>query len=253
MDVAKSITFFTEDERWLEKLGIGVGVMIISAILSPILIGVVGFFIVVGYCIRLLQNVRDGVTNPLPDWDRWGDDLMLGFKLMVVIFIWSLPTILFVVPLTVGSVLAGNSDTGAIIGIPLIICGSCLMILYALFVVVAQPAITVAFAREGTIRSGLQLNAIWLWTSRNIGPVLITTIVVLAAGFVLGLLGMILGVLLCFVGFVVSAPLATLLTWLIQYHLYGQLAHDYPWDDATQLVTTSTPEPIIDTPAAPLL
>jgi hypothetical protein len=58
MDIAKALTFITEDERWLEKLAIGVGIVLISSFLAPLLIGLLGFFIVAGYAIRLLQNVR---------------------------------------------------------------------------------------------------------------------------------------------------------------------------------------------------
>ena len=31
---------------------------------------------------RLLQNVRDGETYPMPEWDQWGEDLTRGFKLV---------------------------------------------------------------------------------------------------------------------------------------------------------------------------
>ena len=65
MDIAKAITFITEDPRWKEKMGMGMVVVVASAILSIVLVGILGFAIVTGYSIRLLQNVRDG--QPLPD------------------------------------------------------------------------------------------------------------------------------------------------------------------------------------------
>ncbi|MCB0090731.1 MAG: hypothetical protein KDE54_22695, partial [Caldilineaceae bacterium] len=60
MDIAKAITFITEDPRWKEKMGMGLVVVVASAILSIVLVGILGFAIVTGYSIRLLQNVRDG-------------------------------------------------------------------------------------------------------------------------------------------------------------------------------------------------
>ncbi len=251
MDVGKSITFLWEDERWLEKLGIGVGLLIISFILTPILIGVLGFLIMVGYCVRLLQNVRNGMDKPLPDWDQWGDDLMRGLKLAAIGFIWALPMILFVAPASIGGILAGQSDTGAAIGGSLIFCGACLTILYGLFLVVAQPGITIAFADGETISSGLQLNAIWQWTSRYIGPVLIVTVVVLAVNFVVSLLGSIVGVILCIVGLAVTVPLSILAVSLIQHHLYGQLARDNPWVDSHLPATPASPRQIPDNPIGP--
>ena len=60
MDIGKALTFFTEDERWVEKMAIGTGVAVVSLVLSPVLIGIVGFLIIAGYSVRLLQHVRDG-------------------------------------------------------------------------------------------------------------------------------------------------------------------------------------------------
>jgi hypothetical protein len=252
MDVGKSITFLWEDDRWLEKLGIGVGVLIISFILMPILVGFLGVFIVLGYSVRLLQNVRNGMDKPLPDWDQWSDDLLRGLKLTVIVFIWGLPMILFVVPASIGGVLADQGDAGAVIGVPLIFCGACLTALYGLFLVVAQPAITIAFAGGGeTINSGLRLSAIWQWTSRYIGPVLIVTIVVLAVNFVITLLGSIVGVILCIVGLAVTVPLSILVILLIQHHLYGQLARDNPWVDSHLPSTPASPRQIPDNPIGP--
>ena len=83
MEISKSISYITEDPRWQQKLLIGTGVIIASTIFSVVLIGLIGFIIFAGYCVRLLQNVRDGQSYPLPEWDQWGEDLARGFKLAV--------------------------------------------------------------------------------------------------------------------------------------------------------------------------
>jgi hypothetical protein len=54
-------------------------------------------------------------------------------------------------------------------------------------------------------------------------------LVYIAASIALSLIGGIVGVLLCIVGLIITLPLATLLTGLFQYHLYGQLAYAYPY------------------------
>ena len=113
MDIGRALTFYTEDERWIEKTAIGTGVILLSILLSFILVGVVGFLIVMGYGVRLLQNVRDDVSPVLPEWDQWGDDLSRGFKLFVVQLIWALPIILIVVPITIVTILVGNSGAAA--------------------------------------------------------------------------------------------------------------------------------------------
>ena len=230
MDIAKSFTFVTEDERWLEKLGIGVGLVLVSSILAPILIGILGFFILIGYCVRLVQNVRDGVPKPLPEWNRWGDDLVSGLKLAAAMFIYALPIILFSVPMTVGAALTDERNRGGaeVIGWPLMLCGVCLMTLYGIVFTLFQPGITVAFARNESLRSALQLSDIWAWTRRNLSGVLVVTVVYIVASIVISLAGAVVGVILCLVGLIATIPLATLYTYLVQSHLYGQLARQDP-------------------------
>jgi hypothetical protein len=230
MDIAKSFTFVTEDERWLEKLGIGVGLIIVSGILTPILVGILGFFILIGYSVRLVQNVRDGVPKPLPEWNRWGDDLVSGLKMAAAMFIYALPIFLFTIPMTVGAAMTDQSrgNDVSFIGWPLMLCGICLVTLYSIAFTLMQPGITVAFARNESLRDALQLSNIWAWTRRNLSGVLVATVVYIIGSIVIGLAGAIVGTILCIVGLIVTIPLATLYTYLFQSHLYGQLARQDP-------------------------
>ena len=107
MDYAKALTFLWEDPRWKEKIAIGTGVTLVSGMLMPILIGIVGIFIMMGYCIRVTENVRDGNPYPLPEWDQWSEDLARGFKLFVVTVVWALPALLLSLPIAFGGVMMG--------------------------------------------------------------------------------------------------------------------------------------------------
>lgn len=226
MDIGRALTFFTEDERWIEKTAIGTGVLLLSTILSFVLVGIVGFVIVMGYSVRLLQNVRDGVNPVLPEWDQWGEDLNRGFKLFVVQFIWALPIILIVVPITLVSVLVGNSGSGDAEGfaVLLALCATCISFIVAIFYVVIQPAITIFFAESEEISAGLQIGRIWDWTRSHIGEVMIVTIVYIVGSMIIATVASIAGVILCGIGLVVTLPLSQLAIYYLQFHLYGQLA-----------------------------
>src|SRR5690606_14227656 len=218
MDYGKALTFITEDPRWQQKIAIGTGVFIISFLLSFILIGVLGFLIITGYTVRLLQNVRDGLTYPLPEWDQWGDDLARGFKLFVVSLVWSLPILIFSVPTGIGSAIADNARSDfEFFGSMLAICGGCLSVLYGLFLAVVMPGYSIAFARDEQINSGLRFRDIWDWTQAHLGDVVMVAIIYLIASIAFALLGFIVGALLCLVGLVVTLPLASLVTYLYQY------------------------------------
>ena len=58
-----------------------------------------------GYAIRLLQNVRDGEADPLPDWNEWGGDLARGFKMWIVQLVWGIPIFLFMAPMAIGGLI----------------------------------------------------------------------------------------------------------------------------------------------------
>ena len=226
MDIGRALTYFSEDERWVEKTAIGTGLLLISSLLLVALIGVLGYFILFGYLVRLLQNVRDDVHPVLPEWDRWGDDLVRGVKLVCVYLVWALPIILVSVPMFIIGVIVSENfryvddDIGAIF----ILCSLCLQFLVGIAFLVFQPGFTVAFARNETISEGLQVSEIWDWTRDNIGNVAIVAILTVIAGMIITTVGSIVGLILCVIGAVVTVPLSQLVIYYFQSHLYGQLA-----------------------------
>jgi hypothetical protein len=254
MDIQRAFTFLWQDPDWLRKLGTGVALILISILLSPILIGILGFFILTGYSVRLLQNVRDGVPYPMPEWDQWGEDMVNGLKLGGAFVLYSIPIFIAMIPTVLGAALTEESGAGNLIGVPLLVVGICLTVLYGLFLAVAQPGITLAFARDLRFGSALDFSAVWEWTRANIGPVIIVTLVYLAASAVLPFAATLIGALLCIVGLIVTIPLATLALTLMQAHLFGQLAANYPMEGSAPLPPAAppAPEPMSAPPTAPV-
>ena len=226
MDIGRALTYFSEDERWVEKTAIGTGLLLISSLLLVALVGVLGYFILFGYLVRLLQNVRDDIHPVLPEWDRWGDDLVRGVKLACVYLVWALPIFFVSVPIfIIGVVLSENLPGGdADIGAIFILCSFCLQFLVGIAFLVFQPGFTIAFARNETIKDGLQVSEIWDWTRDNIGNVAIVAILTVIASMIITTVGSIVGLILCVIGAVVTVPLSQLITYYFQSHLYGQLA-----------------------------
>lgn len=248
MDIGRALTFYMDDERWIEKVGIGTGVLLVSSLLSVVLIGVLGFFIVMGYTVRLMNNVKNDVTPVLPEWDQWGDDLVRGLKLFVVQFVWALPIILVIIPVVLGAAITDNSrNAGEFVGSMLILCGSCLSFLYGIFVTIVQPGFTVAFAEREDISDGLQVTKVWNWTQERLGDVIVVAIVYLVGSIIIGTVGSLVGVILCLVGLIVTIPLSQMVIYLLQYHLYGQLARE---EGSTAPSAPTPPAPPVDAPTA---
>ncbi|MBK8797435.1 MAG: DUF4013 domain-containing protein [Anaerolineales bacterium] len=69
MDFVKALTFIPEDPRWKEKVAIGAALALLSFLIVPAII-------TIGYCVRMVQNMRSGQQFPLPEWDDWSGDLV---------------------------------------------------------------------------------------------------------------------------------------------------------------------------------
>lgn len=229
VDYGKALTFFTEDPRWKEKIAIGVGVMLASTLLVFLLIGLAGYLIVAGYCVRLLQNVRDGHPTPLPEWDQWGDDLVRGFKMVVIALVWFIPVAILSIPLGIGSAITQNgSDVALFFGNMISLMGGCLNFIYSIIWMVLMPGIFIAYARDEQISSGLQVSQIVSWTRQNITQVALVAVIIAVAGSIFSLIGAIAGVLLLCIGLVITLPLSILAAYLFESHLIGQLARLFP-------------------------
>lgn len=250
MDIVKALSFIPEEDRYVEKLAIGTGLVLVSYIFSVALVGVIGFFILAGYGLRLFRNVQAGKSQVLPEWDDWSGDLTRGFKWTIVGVIWSLPAVVFAIPMAIGGGLVdGYSEAGQVFGVLLLVCMGTMTFLYSLFVALITPGYTIAFARDERISSGLQLTPIWQWTRANIGQVIVAALAIFIVSFGLVLLAMLLGTLACFIGLVVTMPLVYVVIVLFQSHLYGQLARSYPFDGVPAPV--AAPGPAAPAPAAP--
>lgn len=227
MNIGKSFTYIFDDPRWVTKVLIGTAVLIISSLLSSILIGILGYFIVMGYALEVLRNVRRGDRTPLPEWkDRWGEWLVLGVKLTIALLVWALPAIVIGLFMIVPAAMTNGDDTLAAIGGLSLACLGCLVFLWSVVVLLASPAIYMRVAETEEISSGLRFGEILRFTRAHLGDVIIVTIMYFLASLAFGLIGSVVGILLCGIGLFVTLPAAQLITFLVQSHLYAQVGID---------------------------
>jgi hypothetical protein len=219
MDIGSAFTYVFDDEEWIKKLAIGGGIALGAIILLPVLlIGLVLFLPLNGYMLQVVKNVRDGQTNPLPEWDDFGGYFKTGFFVAVIWFIYNIPAILFS---CVGS-LAQNapammdmdSDMAGVV-VSLAVCLNCVQIILSLAAAILLPAAIIRFAQYDTMGSAFQFGAIFSFISGNIGDYIIVILLSLVAGIVAGF-----GLILCIIGVFFT------LFWsmLVKANLYGQLA-----------------------------
>jgi len=245
MDVGKSIRFIFEDKQWFSKVLIGSLILLVSIPLTFVLVGFLGLAIVTGYSLDVLRNVRAGSARPLPEWrDRWGEWLIEGLKLLLILFVWSLPLIVLNVFTGIGdSMLNLNSGLLNLSGGMMIAVTSCLMLLWGIAVALVTPAIYLRLADTRDMSSGFQFNAIYVWTRDNIGDVVIAVILSTLLTLAFVLVGSVIGILLCGIGLALTLPAATMLGTLVTVHLYAQIGQGRPAKAQTSVSKSASAAP----------
>lgn len=224
MDIGKALSFVTEDERWMSKIGIG-AVVVLACILTSFLIIPIFLLgmIMSGYTVKTARNVMDGVERPLPEWENWGQLLSDGFAVFVAGIVYTLPVwllaccaTLFIVPL--GNTSGGDAaDIMAGIGFLGITVVSCLIFLVAIALMLIYPAIIIQYARIGELSATFQFSKVLEIARENIGDIVITLLVVFGVSFVISLVGAI-----PLIGWIVALAGQIYLI-AVQGHLYGQI------------------------------
>jgi hypothetical protein len=105
-------------------------------------------------------------------------------------------------------------------------CLGCLIFLWSVIVLLASPAIYIRIADTEQISSAFKFGDILRFTREHLGDVIIVSIMYFLASLVFGLIGSVVGVLLCGIGLFITVPAAQLITMLVQSHLYAQVGID---------------------------
>lgn len=205
MDVGRSISYVFEDPDWIKKVLIG-------GLLS--LIPVFGWFVVLGYWIRVAQNVSNGHDLPLPLWDDFGGDFIRGAKAWLAVMVWAIPLIILFLCGWIPFAVAGNrsgpvSALAALFGIGFYGIGSLLAIAIAFI----TPVIVGRVVGRDSVAAAFEFSQIVSEARSHVVPLLIIVGMTLVLRFVAGF-----GIILCGVGLLFT----TFMSYVMLSHLYGQ-------------------------------
>jgi hypothetical protein len=194
MKFGKSLSFIFNDEYWFKKITL-------PALCG--LIPLIGGIIVLGWSLKVAQNVMDGVEEPLPEF-KFSEDLERGFSAWGIDFLYNLPVALLalisqwqpLVSIKSTEFIVAEVSTGSAIlnGITTL-----LVFVVSIF---TQPAI-MNFLVKSDFKAGFKFDEIWNIFRSNPGD----WILVILATFVMGLFLPILGLLACIIGFFFVAPI----------------------------------------------
>jgi len=221
MDFEKAFTYVKDDERWMTKLGIGAAVQFLVFLIFPI-------FLLPGYMVQIMRNVRDGVEPSLPEWDDWGKLLMDGFTIIGAQLVYTLPFWLLTclaLALTMGAGATGSEDLTAAVGGTSMLLISCLTIVFIVVWIFLAPAIAIQYVREETFASCFRVGEVVAIIRDNISDILMITLAFIAAQFVLTFAIGLLNIIPCIgtlIGIAISIALYPYLM-MARGHLYGQI------------------------------
>lgn len=215
MNIGLAFTYIFKDKEWVSKSIIGIIFIITSFLIIPGLL-------ITGYYLKIINEVKHGNEDRLPNWADWGDLIVSGFKFLIVNFIYALPIIIIMIILFGFMILpailtdqSGN-ETLPILFMPLYIIFQVLVtfisIIYGYIVI---PAITILFVQTERISQTLRIGQVYLLIKNNLADLAI----IAGMMFLLGYLSQI-GIIF----FIIGIFVASFYTMTVLAHLEGQLS-----------------------------
>lgn len=213
MDIGKSFTYAFDDEKWVQKLAIG-GLLVLASVIP--VVNIFTALVILGYSLRVLQNVAEGVEQPLPEWDDWAGDWVKGLMVALAYLIYSIPVLLvsgFSWAVSAISVYGDPSQAEGLLGVCL--AGlSCLAGLWGVAEAVVLPAAMINYAAEAEFGSFFRFGELFRFIRDNFGNYIVAILLIIVAQFVAGF-----GVILCVIGVFFTSFWSS----LVSAHLLGQV------------------------------
>lgn len=231
MDIGKSFAYIAEDEKWLEKIGVGA------------LIGMVPIvnFAAFGYQVQIARNVWHGEERPLPTWDDFSKFLVDGLRIVAAMLVYMLPMFL-IYGILMGGIFAfafsmdpaaydpsqGGGDPFAGMMIVMISLSMMCIMPYILLIWVLYPMFFIQVARHGSVKSCFDFRE--MWSLLRVQPVNYLIVIAITFGLYMVISMALMPVYLvaafipC-IGFIITMMISgaiTILVGAVAGHLEGQ-------------------------------
>jgi energy-coupling factor transport system substrate-specific component len=206
LNLGEAVTFVVRSDRWVRRLLAGAACLLFSWLIVPL-------FLLIGYVAELSRQVRAG-SRELPPWDHRWRKIKDGFKVLVAILVWLIPTIVLSIP---AAIVSGNEpSTPTLAGFVSDLAGIAAAIgsVWSLLVLLLEAAIISQYLDRG-FRSALNPLSVF----RRLRVNLSLTIVVGVLTVALSTIGLI-GLIAFGIGLLITLPYAS----YVGGYLVGQYA-----------------------------
>lgn len=190
----ETLTYMFKDPKWVGKVVVGALFGII-----PIVNFVVG-----GYALRVVDNVRGDREPPLPEWGGdFGKLWVSGLILAVIGFLYGIPV--WILSGIAGAV-GGDTRSGGVTAVAVIV-GLIAFVLAILLFFWIQGAI-INYAIKGNFAAAFEFGTIWDMIKRNAGRMVLTVVFVVVVSIIIGVVSAVLGIIPC---------IGCLLSWIVGF------------------------------------
>lgn len=197
MEFGKAFVYQFEDQEWLKKLGIGALLLLI-----PLL----GQLWIAGWSLEITKRVIRRDPQPLADWDDFGGYLVRGFLVFIIGFVYALPIILVSACVSVlfpsAFDLSASNEVATSAWI-VVACVNCVIVLYSILLALFIPAALGNFAVKEQFGAAFRFGEVWGLVRAAPGAYILVFFGTILTGFIAGL-----GIILCFIGVVITISYA---------------------------------------------
>jgi len=190
LDLGEAVTFVVRSPHWVRKL-------LAAAVCLLFVWLVVPYLLLAGYIVETARAVRSGERR-LPPWDRRWSKIKDGFKIVVILLIWTVPSALLSIPAAIVSAAANEGSRQALGGAISAVAGILAAIgsVWGVVVLLVEAAILSQYLDRG-FASALNIRSVIRRFRVNVGLSVVVgvLIVVLSTIGLIGLAALVIGVL----------------------------------------------------------
>jgi hypothetical protein len=144
MDIMRAFTYVFDDRDWVNKTLITTIITALSLLLTPLIIGLLGWAALFGYQIELIRNIRLGSRSPLPNWDDFNRYMSSGFNVLTAVIVYNLPNLILG---CISTIVSGNLSGGFIGSTLSLGLACCLFPILLIYNLIMLPMLALAMGR----------------------------------------------------------------------------------------------------------
>ena len=185
MDIGRAFTYILDDREWTPKLLISAGIALLSTFTTILLVGLLGWALLLGYLVELIHNLNSNLPTPLPRWAGYTEKLRKGGNVLAALIVYNLPLLLPVCCYVTTSSFWNDQFIGTAIGYGVWCCIIPLVLAYNIITWPMFALAIVRYAEEDNIGVFFQFGDLFGTVYRHFNDTLQWLFVMLITNFVL--------------------------------------------------------------------